>query len=360
MNNRFGSLFAGVGGFDVGFEQAGWECGWQVEIDPHCHNVLNRHWPNVPKYFDVTKVSGRQLSAVDCITFGSPCQDLSMAGQQAGLEGSRSKLFYEAVRIIKEMRDATENRFPRWAIWENVPGALTSNEGNDFAKVLDEMANIGALVLEWHVLDAQWFGVAQRRRRVYLVACFDSATAERCGPQILPVPQDSKGYIKQSRKKRKQAARTSEAGTRDSILYGQTGHNRWAEGGVTLIASDYKRPERNFALHIKQDPITSEETTPCITEQMGIGVFKTSDSVLRRLTPIECERLMGFPDDHTKQGGDGKLIAVSNRYKMCGNAVAVPVARWIASHLMQKDYKKAVVMPENLVKYDSQYGRKGF
>ena len=333
MSNRFGSLFAGVGGFDLGFEQAGWQCAWQVEIDKYCHSVLNRHWPDIPKYFDVTKVGGRQLSAVDCITFGSPCQDLSVGGYQEGLEGSRSKLFYEAVRIIKEMRDATENRFPKWAIWENVPGALTSNKGNDFAKVLDEMGNIGALVQEWHVLDAQWFGVAQRRRRVYLVACFDAATAGRCGSQILPVPEDSRGNIKKSRTKRKQAARAAASSSSKTIFYGKSGYGKWTEGGVTIAASDYKRPERNFALHIKQDPISSEETTPCITEQMGIGVFNTGESVLRRLTPIECERLMGFPDDHTKYGYNGETIAVSNRYKMCGNAVAVPVAHWIAKQI---------------------------
>ena len=245
MSKTFGSLFAGVGGFDLGMEQAGWDCQWQVEWEKHCQSVLQRHWPSIPKYLDVKDVDGGKIIPVDCIVFGSPCQDLSVAGKGGGLEGERSGLFHEAIRIIKEMRNATGNQFPKWSIWENVPGALTSNNGRDFAKVLDEMANIGALVLEWHILDAQWFGVAQRRRRIFVLACYDPATAGRCGQQILPVPQDSKGHIKQSRKKRKRVARETKESPDSPVLYGQSGHARWAEGGVTLNATDYKRPERN-------------------------------------------------------------------------------------------------------------------
>ena len=497
MSKTFGSLFAGIGGFDMGMEQAGWDCQWQVEWDKHCQSVLQKHWPSVPKYWDVQEVNGAELTPVDCIIFGSPCQDLSVAGKGGGLEGSRSGLFYEAIRIIKEMRDATGNQFPKWTIWENVPGALTSNKGEDFAKVLDEMANIGALAIEWHILDAQWFGVAQRRRRVFVLACYDSGTVARCPDQILPVPQDSKGHIKQSRKKGKRATRKAREGSDDSVLYGQSGHAKWTEGGVTLAASDYKRPERNVVLepfvkgrrahteddfetweegsvsptlnsfdnsgesratvivtqndapisfHSKQDCISSEnisqtlygqngvavavppiivdgtrvndvriyedQIVPTLKHRMGTGggqvplvgieepvlaydgynnaisenIYRTlrigidsadhiavpiqgtiigrSDTagpqgkgfgdendpsytldtisqhgvmtpelILRRLTPKECERLMGFPDDHTKYYHTGKVVADTNRYKMCGNAVATPVAKWIAEKI---------------------------
>lgn len=492
MSKTFGSLFAGVGGFDLGMEQAGWDCQWQVEWEKHCQGVLSRHWPNIPKYWDVQDVNGAELTPVDCIIFGSPCQDLSVAGKGGGLEGSRSGLFYEAIRIIKEMRNATGNEFPKWTIWENVPGALSSNKGNDFAKVLDEMANIGALAIEWHILDAQWFGVAQRRRRVFVLACYDSGTVARCPSQILPVPEDSKGHIKQSRKKGKRTARQTQESAGEAVLYGQSGHAKWTEGGVTLAATDYKRPERNVVLdpfvkvrraqskddfetwsegnvsptlntfdntgesratviishpisfHAKQDPISSEnisqtlygqngiavavpvppiivdgtrtndiriyedQIAPTLKHRMGTGggqvplvgveepvlaydgynnavseeIYRTlrigidsgdhiaipiqgtiigrSDSagpqgkgfggendpsytldtisqhgvmtpdlVLRRLTPLECERLMGFPDNHTKYYADGKQVADTNRYKMCGNAVATPVAKWI-------------------------------
>ena len=184
---RFGSLFAGVGGFDLGLEAAGWECGWQVEWDPHCQQTLAHHWPTVPRWGDVATVNGADLPPVDVITFGSPCQDLSVAGKRAGLEGSRSGLFFEATRIIKEMRDATGNTFPRWAIWENVVGALSSRGGDDFEAVLKEMAGLGPSFIEWAVLDAQFFGVPQRRRRVFVIACFDPAIAERSGTQILAV-----------------------------------------------------------------------------------------------------------------------------------------------------------------------------
>ena len=187
----FGSLFAGVGGFDIGFEAAGWKCEFQVEWDKHCQQTLQHHWPDVPKWWDVSNVKGTELPPVDLITFGSPCQDLSVAGNRAGLqlEGGRSNLFYEATRIIKEMRDGTGNNFPRWAIWENVPGAFSSNKGADFGSVLDEMANIGAVAVEWNCLDAQFFGVPQRRRRVFVIACFDPAIANRGGQKILPVSE---------------------------------------------------------------------------------------------------------------------------------------------------------------------------
>jgi DNA (cytosine-5)-methyltransferase 1 len=184
---KFGSLFAGVGGFDLGLEAAGWECGFQVEWDPHCQQVLAHHWPDVPRWGDVSTVNGADLPAVDVITFGSPCQDLSVAGKRAGLEGSRSGLFFEATRIIREMQHATGGTFPRYAIWENVVGALSSRGGDDFEAVLKEMANLGACHLEWSVLDAQFFGVPQRRRRVFVVAVYDSSIIERGGGQILAV-----------------------------------------------------------------------------------------------------------------------------------------------------------------------------
>ena len=118
----FGSLFAGVGGFDIGLERAGWECQWQVEWDKHCQEVLKRHWPDTQKYLDVQDVDGAKIKPVDLITFGSPCQDLSVAGKGAGLHGERSGMFFEAIRIIKEMRSETNGEYPKWAIWENVPG----------------------------------------------------------------------------------------------------------------------------------------------------------------------------------------------------------------------------------------------
>jgi DNA-cytosine methyltransferase len=189
MTITYGSLFAGVGGFDLGLEAAGMECRWQVEWDKQCQRVLEHHWPGLDRRGDVSAVNGATLEPVDVITFGSPCQDLSTAGKRAGLDGGRSGLFFQATRIIQEMRNATESRFPRWAVWENVVGALSSNDGRDFGAVLDSLADVGAMVIEYAVLDARWFGVPQRRRRVFVVACLDPATAERCPDPLLPLAE---------------------------------------------------------------------------------------------------------------------------------------------------------------------------
>jgi DNA (cytosine-5)-methyltransferase 1 len=226
----FGSLFAGVGGFDLGMEAAGWECAWQVEWDQQCQQVLARHWPEVRRFGDVCSVRGGRVSAivhdreghggvdcesivratagnavgsaddryqntlppVDLITFGSPCQDLSVAGKRAGLDGSRSGLFFEAIRIIQEMRDDTNGRYPRFAVWENVVGALSSNHGHDFAAALDSLAEIGALDIAWRVLDARWFGVPQRRRRIFVVADFGGELARALLAEPASVRRDSR------------------------------------------------------------------------------------------------------------------------------------------------------------------------
>lgn len=206
----FGSLFAGVGGIDIGFDNAGgWECKFQVEWDKHCQETLKYHWPEVPKWLDVSDVNGAELPPVDLITFGSPCQDLSLAGKRAGMvEGSRSNLFFEATRIIKEMRNATGNVSPRWAIWENVPGAFSSNNGDDFEAVLQEMVDIGGHHVEWHCVDAQFFGVPQRRRRVFVIACFDSAILSRGGQEVLPVGEGRRRNTSARNSKRKALAAT--------------------------------------------------------------------------------------------------------------------------------------------------------
>ena len=203
---RFGSLFAGVGGFDLGLEAAGWECAWQVEWDAHCQQTLAHHWPNIPRGGDVSDVQGADLPPVDVITFGSPCQDLSVAGKRAGLEGSRSNLFFQATRIIREMQNATGGTFPRYAIWENVVGALNSNGGDDFEAVLKEMADLGGHHLEWAVLDAQFFGVPQRRRRVFVIACLDSSKTGRGSGQILAIGEGRRRDSSKGKQKRQDPA----------------------------------------------------------------------------------------------------------------------------------------------------------
>lgn len=364
MTLTFGSLFAGVGGFDIGFEQAGWKCEWQVEWDKNCQDVLAHKWPDVVRYSDVQEAEGFNMEPVDVITFGSPCQDLSVAGKREGLGGSRSSMFYEATRVIREMRYATNGQYPRIAIWENVPGALTSNKGEDFGAVIDEMADIGALAIEWHVLDAQWFGVPQRRRRVFLIACFDPTIIERCSGEILPVGKSSEGDSKQVGKRRKQNARASEDGPGESggqlasfvktIRSGARDENGnlppevWESQKIspTLNAFDNTGESRSTVLildatRVNDFRIYDDGITPTLKARMGTGgnqvplvVDDGKDNYsIRRLTPVECERLMGFPDNHTMYGKSGKVISDTNRYKMIGNAVAVPVSKWIGANL---------------------------
>jgi DNA (cytosine-5)-methyltransferase 1 len=166
---KFGSLFSGIGGFDTGFEQAGMECVWQVEIDKDCQRVLAKHWPDVARFDDVSKVG--QLPAVDVICGGFPCQDLSVAGKRKGLAGERSGLWFEFLRIIDRNK-------PRWIVIENVPGLLSSDEGRDFAAILRGLVECG-YCLAWRIVDAQYDGVAQRRRRVFIVGSLgDGSCAE--------------------------------------------------------------------------------------------------------------------------------------------------------------------------------------
>ena len=198
------SLFSGVGGFDQGLEQAGMKTVFQCEIDPHCQQTLQYHWPDVPKWDDVSTLTGEHIlnvvDGVDVVAWGSPCQDLSVAGKRKGLEGERSGLFHQGIRIIKELRELSNGKYPTWSIWENVVGALSSNTGSDFGQVLYEMDEAGACFSEWAVLDAQYFGVPQRRRRVFVISCFDPSTAERSGQEILCLGESSGGNSSASKK----------------------------------------------------------------------------------------------------------------------------------------------------------------
>ena len=325
---RYVSLFSGAGGMDLGADQAGWECVAQVENDKNCRQVLAHHWPDVPKWGDIAEVHGRDLPAAEAIIFGSPCQDLSVAGQRRGLDGDKSSLFFQAIRIIKEMRDAGNQ--PLWVVWENVAGALSSHQGQDFAIVLHEMAEAGALVLEWAVLDARWFGVPQRRRRVFLVACFDPGAAERCPDPLLPVGPRVRRDPRPGDEAGPNTAGTARGGAAggvvadEGIVTGLTG-GLGSESRATVVAIDSTwsgaySPSIDVSPPLKQ----AHGTVPAIPDGLGV----------RRLTPRECERLMGWPDDHTLvTNARGKPMADSPRYKMCGNGVASPVMAWVAAQI---------------------------
>ena len=221
MNKRtlaLGSLFDGAGGFPLGGMLAGVETVWSSEIEPFPVLVTHKRLPRVKHYGDVSELKGSELEPVDIITFGSPCQDLSVAGRRAGLQdGERSSLFFQAIRIIKEMREATDGKYPRYAIWENVPGAFSSNDGEDFKAVLEAFISVkkdGIAVpspadhrwphadvylgdgwsVAYRVFDAQYWGVPQRRSRIFALADFDGASA----PEVLFKSEGMSGYSAES------------------------------------------------------------------------------------------------------------------------------------------------------------------
>ena len=450
------SLFSGVGGFDMGLENAGMETVFQCEWDKHANSILYKHWPDVPKWDDVSTLTGKHILAhapvVDVVAWGSPCQDLSVAGARKGLDGERSGLFHEGIRIIKELQEETNGQYPRISIWENVVGAITSNNGNDFGVILDEMAKAGALVQEWSVLDAQYFGIPQRRRRVFLLSAFCPAIANNCPNPILPVAESLRGNSAKGKPKVKSAATTLTEGTGTdggivnaigaSIYHKSTVVNQDANAGHMIVetnptrllgsqiigslnATDYKWPqnqqldENKFIVeptltfdtqfgsnaNVTEDiapTLKSSQQSPSVAypiqdgrdmekHQNGFGVssdgepsytldrtgaqsvaysiredakannfsateldYANSLSALqpspqshhaqmfiaeptmavRRLTPLECERLMGWPDDHTRYRADGTEQVDTHRYKQCGNGVASPVAQWIAKHIL--------------------------
>lgn len=215
-NLTLGSLFDGSGGFPLAGLLAGILPVWSSEIEPFAIRVTEKRLPQVQHFGNISGLHGAKLPPVDIITFGSPCQDMSIAGKRTGLNGSRSSLFHEAIRIIREMRCASNGKYPRYIVWENVPGAFSSNGGEDFRCVLEAICSVkdssisiprpagkwtkaGEILAEsyslaWRVLDAQYWGVPQRRKRIFLVADFDGASAGK----ILFESEGLSGYSAES------------------------------------------------------------------------------------------------------------------------------------------------------------------
>ncbi len=400
---------------------------------------------------DVTQLHGGKLPPVDIVTFGSPCQGLSLAGQRRGLADERSGLFMEAIRIIDEMREATHDRYPRFALFENVPGALSSAGGRDFAAVLQSFtkteipmpysgrwANAGmvrgvGVDLAWCVYDAQYFGTAQRRRRLFLVCDF----AGRSAGEILFVPKSLRGYFEAGGTPRQGLAAFAESGPDTAggeivVLNDQGGASLTVErsgisptlrsqthGNLPVVAAGFDlqqitsktnrstlRPvqptlcetgqphvltmatgqanaevladiaptlncnhEQPLLVHpqiagtlfasgagLSRPAGMGSETDFCITsagfrykagsaagslgyqeetaptllaaQQSGVLHHHYAGLIVRRLTPLECERLQGFPDFWTEQGG-GRAISDTSRYQMLGNSIAVPCVAYI-------------------------------
>ena len=239
-----GSLFDGIGGWQIAATHAGIKPIWSSEIDEFPMRVTKKWFPNTIQLGDITKLDGAEIPPVDIICAGSPCQDLSVAGKRAGLEGERSGLFRKAIDIVRGMRKSTGGVQPRFFIWENVPGAFSSNKGQDFRAVLEEIGQTyfpmppndkwttAGLVecenaeIAWRVLDAQYWGVPQRRKRIFLVA--DFAKTARCAGKILFKSKGLSGHIKKGEAERESPSRETENSFRETGTVG------------ALCAGDYK------------------------------------------------------------------------------------------------------------------------
>lgn len=367
----FGSLFAGIGGFDLGFHRAGLRCAWQVEIDAAARSVLARHPETQAAQFeDVRSVGAHNLTPVDIICGGFPCQDLSVAGKRTGLAGARSGLFYEMTRITDELR-------PAFLIWENVPGLLSSRCGRDFLSVLMELERIGYSGC-WTTLDAQWFGVAQRRQRIFGVfARRDIGTAVCAEILSLTARLPWNTEARRTARPGVAASVTASAGHHgrssprgdgsDNLISVFGGNDTCGERGVAAALTShgsgrYDFESENFvcgalgavcggpddnsaqAGHVvlaftertraEGRTFEAQEDLAYALTNPGSGGRTHSRQIagqfgVRRLTPLECERLQGFPDDWTAGQPD------STRYRQLGNAVAVPCARWIGQRIME-------------------------
>lgn len=308
---KYISLFSGIEAATVAWKPLGWKAEAYAETDPFPKAVLARHYPEVPDLGDMTKADWRKYrGTVDLVCGGSPCQAFSVAGLRQALDDPRGQLMLEHIRACAEID-------PEWIVWENVPGVLSAERGQAFRSLLEIVAELwpdgGAA---WRVLDAQFFGVAQRRRRVFLVV--NTRDWRRACP-VLFERESLRRDHPSSRKKRQALTGRTDAGV---------GAAARSIGQVT---------EAPAPVYCATDSGTNmavgEDMSPTLTAHDGNSacfVNVPAADAVRRLTPVECERLQGFPDGYTDVPWRGAEHAPdSKRYKALGNSMAVPVMRWI-------------------------------
>lgn len=365
-----GSLFDGIGGWLLAARHAGVTPVWASEIEVFPCAVTQRHFPEVVQLGDITKLNGAEIEPVDIVCMGSPCQDLSVAGRQEGLKGERSGVFHRAVDVVRRMRAATGGRYPRFVVWENVPGAFSSNKGMDFRAVIQSLtkadipmprsgkwATAGMVRspecdVAWRQLDAQFWGVPQRRKRIFLVA--DFGTAGRRADEILFERESVPGNNPQSGDQKEGTAagikgRAGETG-RGFVAAGFKGGQGGKAGNIgysiekaACLSAKHSGVEPTILVyenHGQDSRIKGPlDKAPAINAQAGTGGNNlplvqycyaiVRWQTVRRLTPLECERLQGLPDGYTEGGND------TARYKALGNGMAQPCADWIIQRIKE-------------------------
>ena len=371
-------LFSGIGGFHLGFERAGFKVkSYFSEIDKHAIAVYKHQFKDAEYVGSVINIDGNKLPRIDLITFGSPCQDFSLAGKRKGMGGERSSLVLEAIRLIDECR-------PSVFVWENVKGTFSSNDGADFAAILQAFANIGGYRLEWQLLNTSWV-LPQNRERVYLVGY--STKPGRNWRGVFPIG----GSNGEDNGKRIEVVGNRGTGGQQGIIYGDQGlapcinaHSsndpvkiketlkiksatkqgyEVAEEGDSINFSNPDSKTRRGrvgkgkaqtldtgANQAVVQPVQIGQSSKTFAHKSGTLIGKEGQDAftirssnpngvkdqsyrIRRLTPIECERLQGFPDNHTEYGiydGEVKKMSNTQRYKQCGNAVTVDIVALVA------------------------------
>jgi len=366
---KYLSVCSGIEAATVAWHQLGWTPVAFSEIEKFPSQVLAHHYPNVPNLGDMSKFKEWEINeSVDILVGGTPCQSFSVAGLRAGLEDPRGNLALTYCGILDRFK-------PKWFVWENVPGVLSSSGGRDFGSFLGAVAELG-YGFAYRVLDAQNFGVPQRRRRVFVVGCIGDW---RSATEVLFEPEILCRDTKTSRKAREDVAACASSSTRVSVNnhekcltgFRETSFHQYAEtpvaetikssGGVlsggseTFVTQVYETHPNDSRIKDMGNtcqtvtsrwgtgggnvPIALAENTIGIQSQNGSNDLVQSMSV-RRLTPIECERLQGFPDGYTDIQPNCKPTADGSRYKSLGNSMAVPVMRWIGERIKIVDLIK--------------------
>jgi DNA (cytosine-5)-methyltransferase 1 len=361
----YGSVCSGIEAVTLAWKPLGLRPAWFAEIDPFCCALLKHHYPDVPNLGDFTAIE-RSRSPIDILAGGTPCQSFSIAGRRGGLDDARGSLAIEFCRLAGRLR-------PRWILWENVPGVLSSNCGRDFGAILGALGQLG-YGCAWRVLDAQFFGIPQRRRRVFVAGylgdwrraaavLFERESLRGNPPTRRQIQEEPTGAL---------GGDPGELGGRNDFercAASASAHLSSIDGAargaplVAFTAKDYAADAGHLAPTLRAMPHAASHANGggqiaiCIQEgQTGVRQHATAGAIrssapgtqpggslvmdrmtVRRLMPVECERLQGLPDGYTLIPFRGKPAADAPRYRAIGNSMATPVLRWIGRRIQRVD-----------------------